>query len=52
MSKETVTHGRQDDVQSVYSMYEVTELDRKLKPGMQQRGTVFAQGEQGPPDRL
>ena len=33
MSKETVYHGRQDDVQSVYSMYEVTERDRKLKPG-------------------
>ena len=33
MSKETVYHGRQDDVQSVHSMYEVTERDGKLKPG-------------------
>ena len=33
MSKETVYHGRQDDVQSVHSMYELTERDRKLKPG-------------------
>ena len=33
ISKETVYHGRQDDVQSVHSMYEVTERDRKLKPG-------------------
>ena len=33
MSKETVYHGRQDDVLSVYSMYEVIERDRKLKPG-------------------
>ena len=33
MSKETVYHGRQDDVQSVHSMYEVTERDRKLKSG-------------------
>ena len=33
MSKETVYHGRQDDVQSVHSMYEVTERDIKLKPG-------------------
>ena len=33
MSKETVYHGRQDDVQSVDSMCEVTEHDRKLKPG-------------------
>ena len=32
-SKETVYHGGQDDVQSVHSMYEVTERDRKLKPG-------------------
>ena len=33
MSKETVYHGRQDDVQSAHSMYEVTERDRKPKPG-------------------
>ena len=33
MSKETVYHGRQDDVQSAHSMYEVTERDIKLKPG-------------------
>ena len=33
MSKETVYHGIQDDVQSVHSLYEVTERDRKLKPG-------------------
>ena len=33
MSKETVYHGRQDDVQSVHSMYEVIERERKLKPG-------------------
>ena len=67
MSKETVYHGRQYDVHSVHSMYEVTERDRKLKPGwkvlvrlvylshvagMHQCGTVFAQGEQGSPDRL
>ena len=31
--KEIVYHGRQDDVQSVHSLYEVTEHDRKLKPG-------------------
>ena len=30
MSKETVYHGRQDDVQFVHSMYEVT--IQKLKP--------------------
>ena len=33
MSKETVYHEIQDDVQSVHSMYEVTERERKLKPG-------------------
>ena len=33
MSKETVYHGRQDDVQSAHSMHEVTERDRKPKPG-------------------
>ena len=32
MSKETLYHGRHDDVQSVQSLYEVTERDRKLKP--------------------
>ena len=33
MSNETVYHGRQDDVQSVHRLYEVTERDRKLKSG-------------------
>ena len=33
MSKETVYHLRHDDVQSLNSMYELTERDRKLKPG-------------------
>ena len=33
MLKETVYHGRQDDVQSVHSLYEVTERDIKLNPG-------------------
>ena len=33
MSKETVYYGRQDVVQSVHSMYEVTERDIKLNPG-------------------
>ena len=33
MSKETVYHGSQVDVQSVHNLYEVTERDRKLKPG-------------------
>ena len=33
LSKETVYHRRQGNVQSVHSMYEVTERDRKLKPG-------------------
>ena len=33
MSTESVYHGRKDDVQFVYSLYEVTEHDRKLKPG-------------------
>ena len=33
MSNETVYHGRQDDVQSVHSMYEVTARDRKRIPG-------------------
>ena len=33
MSKETVYHGRQDDVQTVHSMYEVTEREIKLKHG-------------------
>ena len=32
MSKESVYHGRQDDVQSVNSVYEVTERDIKRKP--------------------
>ena len=40
MSKETVYHGRQDDVQSVHSMYEVTERHRKLKP----RSKVLVRG--------
>ena len=62
MSNETVYHGRQDDVHSVHSLYEVTERDIKPKPGwtvlvrgfvylshvaeMHQRGTLFAQEEQ------
>ena len=29
MSKETIYHERQDDVQSVHSLYEVTERNRK-----------------------
>ena len=33
MSNESVYHGRQDDVQSIQSLYEVTERDRKLKHG-------------------
>ena len=33
MSKETVYHGRQDDVQSVSILYEVTERDIKLNHG-------------------
>ena len=33
MSKEAVYHRRQDGVQSVHSMHEVTERYRKLKPG-------------------
>ena len=33
MPNKTVYHGRQYDVQSVHSLYEVTERDRKLKPG-------------------
>ena len=35
MSKETVYHGRQDDVHSVHSMYEVTERDKNTKTGME-----------------
>ena len=33
MSKETVYHLRYDDFQFLNSMYELTERDRKLKPG-------------------
>ena len=33
MSKETVYHGRKDDVQSVHGLYEVIDRVRKLKPG-------------------
>ena len=33
MPKETVYHGKQDDLQSVHSLYEVTDRDRKLNPG-------------------
>ena len=35
-----VNHGRNDGVQSVHSLYEVTERDRKLKPGRK----VFVRG--------
>ena len=33
MSKENVYHGTQNDVQSVLSLYKVTEWDKKLNPG-------------------
>ena len=33
MPNETIYHVRQDGVQSVHSLYEVTDRDRKLKPG-------------------
>ena len=66
MSKETVYHGIQDDVQSVHSMYEVTKRETEAWMeglakrfvyhchviGMHQRGTDFVDGEQDSPDRL
>ena len=63
MSNETVYHGRQDDVQYVHSMYEVTEHDIKLKPGWKVMvggwctlamllECTDALGEQGSPYRL
>ena len=57
ISNETVYHGRQDDAQSVHSLYGVIERDMKLKRGWKvlvvgrhQCGTVFAEANIGSPD--
>ena len=34
MSTKTIYNGRQDDVQFVHRLYEVTEHDGKLQPGL------------------